>query len=603
MSRFRYLVLLLLLALPLVTARCTSGNDDKNKALAIAAANYYKDVGTISNTYGSTEYEYYPVDIPEQDAGTNVKFEYSLELGPSTKDVYFTFTNINPSSGTWYPSLDSPAAGISQTVTADTSDDEAGLPANEGEILRDKPEISEFNRKPWDFLNRINPVNMLLNSIDIPEPVEDYDGQSQIFKIDAYTSVAATCRYVSAPTTTAFANPRTLNIWVANDQWTDGAENDKVNQDMVDALAGKFLVSGLGNDIYDWVTNIYGEEWGSFSGSSISEDASMLITYDNQITILLFDIDNDNSHTGGVVGYFWAKDNFKSSVIPYSNQRIMFYMDSVLYATLKKDEGSWDISDYWPSTVISILGHEFQHMIHFYQKTVMRSGGNGSETWLDEMCSLATEDLVANKAQVKGPRGVDYDNPASGEPYNTSGRLPLYNLYNDYSLTKWYSGSSVLISYSVNYAFAAYLARNYGGAKLFQQIVLNEFTDSSAIEYALGKTGYSSLTFGQLLQKWAVSNLLTKYDDTAEDYRYNDGILAFTTFTSTIDSITYTLGSIDLNNYTYGSQDGPKIHDTMKSGLMPRASNYYYRAGTGLSGTQTWNIKLKSNVRMNVVVM
>ncbi|HQL80849.1 MAG TPA: peptidase M30, partial [Spirochaetota bacterium] len=351
------------------------------------------------------------------------------------------------------------------------------------------------------------------------------------------------------------------------------------------------------------------------SDSSLSpSDRAMMIGVDNQITILLYDINFDNSTTGGVVGYFWAKDNFKSSVISYSNERIMFYMDSVLFATVKTGEAPWDITDYWPETVISILGHEFQHMIHFYQKTVMRSYGNGSETWLDEMCALATEDLVANKVLVNGPRGVQYDVPRCiasmsdpSWPNISYGRLPLYNLYNDYSLTKWYSGDYVLVSYAVNYAFAAFLARNYGGAELFRNIVQNQYIDADAIEDALEKSGFPDVTFGQVLQKWAVANLLSdKTDtDTVKKYTYNNGDAAFTTFSSEIGGITYTLGSIDLYNYKYPSatpQVGPYIHDTMKFGLMPQASNYYYEAGTGLTGELTWNIKLKSRVRMNVVV-
>ena len=57
---------------------------------------------------------------------------------------------------------------------------------------------------------------------------------------------------------------KTLNIWVSDDSFDSGSGCSKarcVTQDMVDALADYFLVSGLDNDIYDWVTNIYGEEW------------------------------------------------------------------------------------------------------------------------------------------------------------------------------------------------------------------------------------------------------------------------------------------------------------------------------------------------------
>ncbi len=613
MNQFRYLALLLLLTLPLLLVRCTSeGGDDKLQALALAAANIYEKVAVAPATYSNPAvgYEAIPVTIPEQDLGKNVSFQYTLDLNGATRDVFFTFTNIDASSSTWYPSLDSSLSVMNQTAVPDTFEtDRTTLLNTDDAALRGTPEISEFNRSPWEFLNQVNPVNMLLNSIDFPEPMpSDYKDAQSSFKISAFTSINATCRYVSNPAVSTAFGSKTLSIWVADDQWTTqpALYPNKVTQDMVDVLVSKFLIAGLDNDIYDWVTNIYGDvskntaEWGPVSGSSLSPSAkTMMIPESNQITILLFDIDPPGvPGDGGVVGYFWAKDNFKSSAISYSNERVMFYMDSIMFA--HSDGGAWDITDKWPSTVISILSHEFQHMIHFYQKTVMRSYGQGSETWLDEMCALATEDLVADKVHVDGPRGVSYLDYSDGDSPNTTDRLSRYNFYNNYSVTKWYSGDDVFASYSINYAFGAYLMRNFGGAQFFHDVMHNEFTDQAAIEDALNKAGYT-LSFGEVLQQWAVANLLSDKTTTAAGYKYNDST-PLVTFASTVNTKPYTIGAINLDNYLYVTQNGPYIRDTMKTGSMPQASNYYYRAGTGLTGEQTWNIKLKSRVRMNVVV-
>jgi hypothetical protein len=91
---------------------------------------------------------------------------------------------------------------------------------------------------------------------------------------------------------TSFGN-KSLFLWVADDSWETGGTKAKlVNQSMVNNLIDAFLTAGTDNDIYDWVTAIYGEEW---SSSGFSE----LIAPTDEIHIVLFDINDDNSTTGG----------------------------------------------------------------------------------------------------------------------------------------------------------------------------------------------------------------------------------------------------------------------------------------------------------------
>ncbi|HPO49481.1 MAG TPA: peptidase M30, partial [Spirochaetota bacterium] len=275
-----------------------------------------------------------------------------------------------------------------------------------------------------------------------------------------------------------------------------------MTKDMVDIFSDKFL-SQTGENIYKWITNIYGEEWGEHSNSDLIPD-------DDNITIFLCDIDEDNKRDGGVLGFFYAKDNFYRTKYDFSNQRIMFYIDAVLFA--EKEELLWDISDKWPMQCISTLAHEFQHMIHFYQKSVLKTNKN-SETFLNEMCSLIAEDFVADKLQTDGPRGVAYDIGGAGSPGNKNGRLPLFNYYNGSSLTNWGNGTTkteeLMKSYAICYSFAAYIARNFGGALLFRNIVQNDKYDYRAIDDALKISGFSDETFFTLIQKWGVAVLLS----------------------------------------------------------------------------------------------
>ena len=194
----------------------------------------------------------------------------------------------------------------------------------------------------------------------------------------------------------------TVALWVADRDWGPNCRGGWpcMTGEMVDALADRFLRPGAGNDIHDWVTAIYGDPWGS-------HDLPFLIPpdADDEIHILVFDIRGDGIPAPDecrIVGFFWAVHNFRQGnpeIPPVSAERLIFFMDSVYTAI---PEGpSWEVTDLGPSIVISVLAHEFQHMIHFYQKPVLRD--TVSATWLNEMASEVAQDLIADKLQVDGP--------------------------------------------------------------------------------------------------------------------------------------------------------------------------------------------------------
>ena len=357
---------------------------------------------------------------------------------------------------------------------------------------------------------------------------------------------------------------------------------------MVDELGENFLKSGENNDIYDWVTSIMGEEWGDANNR-------IYIPKNDNITILLTDIDNDNSSNGGTLGYFFSLHNFKKiySGSIKSNERIMFFVDAVMFA--RKDGASWDISDVGPTNIMSALAHELQHMIHFYQKNVKLRAI--TSTWLNEMCSMVVQDLVANKVQSDGPRGVYYGNSSSGYSRNYRGRLPLYNYYNDIAVADWdeYDENESMKNYSIAYALGSFLARNFGGAVFFRDVVQNRYPGHRAIEHALKQARISD-DFGEILQKWGVANLLSDRTNVEIPYKYNnDGWFS--------DLLGYNIGSINLYNYSYGGSMGPKIYSWKTSESMPKTSNRYYLAGRNLTGEKNWDIQMDSggNCRLTVV--
>ena len=286
---------------------------------------------------------------------------------------------------------------------------------------------------------------------------------------------------------------------------------------MVDAMADRFFRPGAGNDIHDWVTAIFGDPWGPRSSESLIPPEAA-----GEIHVLLFDIDRDGAPGLGecrVAGFFSSSHNYLQDpdhpATRRSAERLIFFMDSALFAI---PEGlTWEVTDYRPSQVIGILAHEFQHMIHFYQKRVLR--GVASPTWLNEMASEVAVDLIAEQMMLNGPRAVAYDDPTAGSPDIRTGRLPIYNLFNDVPVTAWYSK---IANYAINYALGAYLARTYGGAELFSEIVQRDESGIDAIDAALQALGHD-VSFAEVLADWAVATLLSDNTAAPAPYRYNPG--------------------------------------------------------------------------------
>jgi len=344
-----------------------------------------------------------------------------------------------------------------------------------------------------------------------------------------------------------------------------------VTQEMVDEFAETFLQDGTDNDIYDWVTNIYGEEW----GSDAAQKYSNLIPESNEITILLTDIDNDDSANGGVIGYFYAKDNFESSSVSGSNERIMFYADSVMFANT-------DSGDYWQKELYSTLAHEFQHMIHYYRRSVISEVD--TDTWMEEMMSETTEDLIATKLDHIGPRGVDPSDGSAGDPENTNGRYPDFNSNNTLSLTTW-SGSYG--DYGKVSAFGAFLVRNYGGAQILHDIMFDtSHGDYRAVEAATGKS------FSELLSAWGTAVILSDTIDPDQDTpTYNTGDFIYDTYGNT----NYALGSINCFNYD------PQPTLKTSSGTVTAQGNYYYKIGEDLTGTISLDLDLNGYTEATLI--
>ncbi|MBU1669083.1 hypothetical protein KKC13_11745 [bacterium] len=508
-----------------------------------------------------------------------------LKLGTEEKDVYLIFSN--PST-----------TNVSSATVSHNQKISKSLELNKKEVLQEHvhvqctapSHVQAFNSN-FSHLKKKNDQSIDKNITETPllekslSVVADRVEESKVFYMGETVTegVAASARKVVNNILTAFGT-KSLSIWVQNDSYGVGCQKSKcVTQTMVDILADKFLKEGLNNDIYDGVTNIFGEEWGSSNYSN-------LIQANDNITILLADIGNDNSNNGGVIGYFYSKDNLIKESIAGSNERIMFYVDSVLYAN--GGDETWDENDFWPKQVFATLAHEFQHMIHYYQKSISREIA-GTDKWINEMLSQSVEDLMAVKMGLYGPRYVPASRGDAGDENNLNGQFPLFNSNNSMIINSW---DNSLADYSKVSSFGAYLLRNYGGGKVLHDMVHNIYTDERAIEYAVHQhENGASKTFDDLIHDWGVAVLMSKRDDLALDsgFLYNAGDYISTQY----NGVNYDLGSINFFNYN----PSPTIHSSM--GTVSAKGSYFYKVGENLTGDVVIDIGDTSNLTASVVVV
>ena len=492
------------------------------------------------------------------------------------KEVFFVFSNTNQNNSIELPMLQSDVQSRSNSVTS--------APYSEPSfIVSGKPAITKFNNNPGkQFIKGAS--KPLYQKHSALHPLKLEVGTSEDFFDDEGNAVKSTVRKVIS------AHGKNLYMWVADNCWgPDSKKTYHVTQTMIDAFAPKFLNEGADNDIYEWVTNAAGAPWGATS-------YKYLIPETDDIHIWLTDIDDDNKTTGTItLGYYYARDNFiknlNDDLLKGSNEKLMFTLDAVLFGQTNK--GSWNVTDYWPQEFISTLAHEFTHMIYFYQKEVIKN--KNSNTAINEMSAQCIEDLVASKIMANGPRGVPYGTPNSGNSGIKNGRIPLFNSNNDFNLLDWSSNENEsLINYSKTYTFGAFLMRNYGGAKLIRELIQNNATGTASIVNAVNANGGAVQNYGEILQRFGVANLLSNQTAVKAGYSFNNGGWS----TSTINGITYELGSINLYNYS----PIPNIYNILPKTQKP-GSNILYRAGSNMNGKQEWQFNgMSSDSRLTVVI-
>lgn len=501
---------------------------------------------------------------------------YSMQLEnlPPRASVWFIFTNPNSSTSVSAPlveRLNSGSRALGDTQEAAESATAPERTANDGSaplrgqrlerpaILREREQ--ETPDGPAELISGARaaeklyaeettvPTYALGDTFNLVDE-KSTDGSS-------YT-VPLTLKVLRENVATA-QGERSLYIWMDPAWYHDGTgpREGKVDAAMLQVVLDRFLKenteSDEGNDIYDYVSNLLGPEWGAHTRAN-------LIPFTGQIHILLFDIDDDMSINGGILGFFWSRHNFKKENQSGSAEKILFCLDAPMFA--EADSNSWEETDYWPSLAISTLAHEFQHMIHYYQRTIIGAGTHS--TWLNELMSMAVEDVVADKLKIPGPRGV----PLNGESYNllsgtelpeSFGRLNYFNYYNDIPLSGYWTNATQrwqsMASYGISYAFGSWLCRAYGPENVLGRLMSSTSKDRTAVLAVVNELSGGNLSWNELSRLWTAETLLSDQavssEAVGEERGYNSGSGSFTLSSGTeygADN-SYRLGDINLFNY------------------------------------------------------
>lgn len=251
-------------------------------------------------------------------------------------------------------------------------------------------------------------------------------------------------------------------IWVANSNYDNASSS---NEDNYLKLSQLQILSDTFDKMFEAETAIFGKTYKEQYDEMWDYG---LITPKEKISILIFDIGSDfaENQNSGILGYFWSKDMlYDEDTFTYefewlrSNEDEIFYMDV-------------HFLDKFPNLALGTLVHEFQHMLHFVNKTVKFSDGESmSETWYDEMLSLLTEDLFAKELNVELSEMMDVYIKSFMTDYSSKG------------LTSWYNDN---LSYGYSYLMGAFVARNYGdGIEVVREIASNEYFNIESIVEAI----------------------------------------------------------------------------------------------------------------------
>lgn len=235
---------------------------------------------------------------------------------------------------------------------------------------------------------------------------------------------------------------------------------------------------------FDKIYPLETELFGSCKEFEVCDNDAFISETEDKVSILVFDQKSESLY-----GYASAIDLYNREYIDRYNKRynenLVTNSGIVFYLNSNGVKNSFDES-------VSTLAHEFQHVlcnIHNLVKNDVLP-----EVWWTELLSCLCEDILN-----------DYlcESIASA-PYS---RLIRFKRFSNYGVTFWTEGENednsdvynieLYAGYASNYAFGAYLFRNFGGVEFLKKLIGRHGKD--AVSYSLSNTSnkYGYKTFDE----------------------------------------------------------------------------------------------------------
>jgi immune inhibitor A len=168
----------------------------------------------------------------------------------------------------------------------------------------------------------------------------------------------------------------------------------------------------------------------------------------------------------GVGGYFYSINEYSKLINPYSNQKEMFFIN------INAAKPGSDRLD-------SILAHEFQHMIHWYNDA-------NEETWVNE--GLSELAMALNG-------------------YDTGGTERAFAQTPDTQLNTWGDSPNESIThYGGSFLFMSYFLERFG-EDMMRQVVANPANGADGFNAVLAATG-QPYRFDDVFADWLIANYL-----------------------------------------------------------------------------------------------
>jgi len=288
-------------------------------------------------------------------------------------------------------------------------------------------------------------------------------GDKKIFSVDpvyqkgAVSQINATLNRISNYT----------YVYVEDGWYYSLSEGSQISiNNSIDQLAQEFDIN-----IRPKMIGAYGSEW------------SPGIDNDVRLTILVTQIVNNAG------GYFNSGDEYFKQQNTLSNEREIIYLNSSYIQT---------------ANAKSYLAHEFQHMITFYQKKIVR--GYDEDIWLNESRSEYAPTLLGYDAEYSGS--------------DLERRISNFMLDPSDSLTEW---KNATIDYSSINLFMQYLVEHFG-IKILRAMISENSTGIASINKALKSLG-SVEKFSDIFVNWSVANYINNCTINSSRYCYTAGPL------------------------------------------------------------------------------